>query len=140
MSPLRPFHLAIVVHDLELARDFYEGTLGCTTGRESKKWIDFNFFGHQLVTHLDASKRISEIANEVDGDRVPVPHFGIILKKEDWESLSQKLSGTNVNFIIKPRTRFKKNAGEQSILFIEDPSGNALEFKSFQNDSNIFKR
>ncbi len=129
-----------MVHDLELARDFYEGTLGYNTGRESKKWIDFNFFGHQLVTHLDASKRISEIANEVDGDRVPVPHFGIILKKEDWESLSQKLSGTNVNFIIKPRTRFKKNAGEQSILFIEDPSGNALEFKSFQNDSNIFKR
>ncbi len=140
MSPLRPFHLAIPVHDLELARDFYEGTLGCSTGRESKKWIDFNFFGHQLVTHLDASKRISKIANEVDGDRVPVPHFGIILKKEDWESLSQKLSGTNVNFIIKPRTRFKKNAGEQSTLFIEDPSGNALEFKSFQNDSNIFKR
>jgi len=85
MSPLRPFHLAIPVHDLELARDFYEGTLGCSTGRESKKWIDFNFFGHQLVTHLDASKRISKIANEVDGDRVPVPHFGIILKKEDWE-------------------------------------------------------
>jgi len=140
MSPLRPFHLAIVVHDLELARDFYEGTLGCSTGRESKKWIDFNFFGHQLVTHLDASKRISEIANEVDGDRVPVPHFGIILKKENWESLSQKLSGTNVNFIIKPRTRFKKNAGEQSTLFIEDPSGNTLEFKSFQNDSNIFKK
>lgn len=140
MSPLRPFHLAIPVHDLELARDFYEGTLGCSTGRESKKWIDFNFFGHQLVTHLDASKRISEIANEVDGDRVPVPHFGIILKKEDWESLSQKLSGTNVNFIIKPRTRFKKNAGEQSTLFIEDPSGNTLEFKSFQNDSNIFKK
>jgi len=140
MSSLRPFHLAIPVHDLELARQFYEGTLGCSKGRESKKWIDFNFFGHQLVTHLDASKHISEIANEVDGNRVPVPHFGIILKKKDWDTLAQKLSAAKIKFIIEPRTRFKSNAGEQSTMFIKDPSGNALEFKSFQNDSNIFKR
>lgn len=137
---LRPFHLAIPVHDLELARDFYGNILGCTSGRESNKWIDFDFFGHQLVTHLDVSNRISDIENKVDGDRVPVPHFGIILEKKDWDSLAQNLSESSVIFIIEPRTRFKGKAGEQSTMFIKDPSGNALEFKSFQNDSEIFKR
>ena len=138
MSAIRPFHLAILVHDLEKALEFYGGVLGCSTGRESENWIDFNFFGHQLVTHLDKSMNISDFTNTVDGDRVPVPHFGIILKKKNWDTLAKKLSAANVEFIIEPRTRFKDNAGEQSTMFIKDPSGNALEFKSFQDDDHIF--
>ena len=140
MSAIRPFHLAIPVHDLEIAREFYGDILGCSTGRESENWIDFNFFGHQLVTHLDKNMNISDSTNTVDGDRVPVPHFGIILKKKDWDILAKKLSAANVDFIIEPRTRFKDNTGEQSTMFIKDPSGNALEFKSFQDDGHIFTR
>ena len=138
MSAIRPFHLAIPVHDLEIAREFYGDILGCSTGRESENWIDFNFFGHQLVTHLDKNMNISDSTNTVDGNRVPVPHFGIILKKKDWDTLAKKLSAANVDFIIEPRTRFKNNTGEQSTMFIKDPSGNALEFKSFHDDGHIF--
>ena len=138
MSAIRPFHLAIPVHDLEIAREFYGDILGCSTGRESENWIDFNFFGHQLVTHLDKNMNISDSTNTVDGNRVPVPHFGIILKKKDWDTLAKKLSAANVNFIVEPRTRFKNNTGEQSTMFIKDPSGNALEFKSFHDDGHIF--
>ena len=140
MSAIRPFHLAIPVHDLEIAREFYGDILGCSTGRESENWIDFNFFGHQLVTHLDKNMNISDSTNTVDGDRVPVPHFGIILKKKNWDTLAKKLSAANVEFIIEPRTRFKDNTGEQSTMFMKDPSGNALEFKSFQDDGHIFTR
>ena len=140
MSAIRPFHLAIPVHDLEIAREFYGDILGCSTGRESEDWIDFNFFGHQLVTHLDKNMNISDSTNTVDGNRVPVPHFGIILKKKDWDTLAKKLSAANVDFIVEPRTRFKDNTGEQSTMFIKDPSGNALEFKSFQDDGHIFTR
>ena len=138
MSAIRPFHLAIPVHDLEIAREFYGDILGCSTGRESEDWIDFNFFGHQLVTHLDKNMNISDSTNTVDGNRVPVPHFGIILKKKDWDTLAKKLSAANVDFIVEPRTRFKDNTGEQSTMFIKDPSGNALEFKSFHDDGHIF--
>ncbi len=140
MSTLRPFHLAIPVHNLDLAREFYGDILGCTTGRESEHWIDFNFFEHQLVTHLSINKSVSDVVNIVDGDRVPVPHFGIILEKKVWDTMVQNLSELGVKFIIEPRTRFKGKTGEQSTLFIKDPSGNVLEFKSFQNDINIFKR
>lgn len=140
MSAIRPFHLAIPVHDLEIAREFYGDILGCSTGRESKNWIDFNFFGHQLVTHLDKNMNISDSTNTVDGDRVPVPHFGIILKRKDWYTLAHNLSSSNIDFIIEPRTRFKNNTGEQSTMFIKDPSGNALEFKSFHDDGHIFRR
>ena len=140
MSAIRPFHLAIPVHDLEIAREFYGDILGCSTGRESENWIDFNFFGHQLVTHLDKNMNISDSTNTVDGNRVPVPHFGIILKKKDWDTLAHHLSSSNIDFIIEPRTRFKDNSGEQSTMFIKDPSGNALEFKSFHDDGHIFTR
>lgn len=140
MSSLRPFHLAIPVHDLDQAHAFYAGVLGCTTGRETKRWIDFNFFGHQLVTHLDTSANANKFTNPVDGDKVPVPHFGVILKKKDWDILANKLSKAKVKFIIEPRTRFKGNAGEQSTLFIKDTSGNVLEFKSFQDDKEIFRK
>ena len=140
MSAIRPFHLAILVHDLEKAREFYGGVLGCSTGRESENWIDFNFFGHQLVTHLDKNMNISDSTNTVDGDRVPVPHFGIILKRKDWYTLAHNLSSSNIDFIIEPRTRFKNNTGEQSTMFIKDPSGNALEFKSFHDDGHIFRK
>ena len=138
MSAIRPFHLAIPVHDLEIARELYGDILGCSTGRESENWIDFNFFGHQLVTHLDKNMQISDSTNTVDGDRVPLPHFGIILKKKDWDTLAHHLSSSNIDFIIEPRTRFKDNSGEQSTMFIKDPSGNALEFKSFHDDGHIF--
>ena len=140
MSAIRPFHLAIPVHDLEIAREFYGDILGCSTGRESENWIDFNFFGHQLVTHLDKNMNISDSTNTVDGDRVPVPHFGIILKRKDWYTLAHNLSSSNIDFIIEPRTRFKNNTGEQSTMFIKDPSGNALEFKSFHDDGHIFRK
>ena len=140
MSAIRPFHLAIPVHDLEIAREFYGDILGCSTGRESENWIDFNFFGHQLVTHLDKNMNIFDSTNTVDGDRVPVPHFGIILKRKDWYTLAHNLSSSNIDFIIEPRTRFKNNTGEQSTMFIKDPSGNALEFKSFHDDGHIFRR
>ena len=140
MSAIRPFHLAIPVHDLEIALEFYGDILGCSTGRESENWIDFNFFGHQLVTHLDKNMNISDSTNTEDGNRVPVPHFGIILKKKDWDTLAKKLSAANVDFIVEPRTRFKDNSSEQSTMFIKDPSGNALEFKSFHDDGHIFRR
>ena len=100
MSAIRPFHLAIPVHDLEIAREFYGDILGCSAGRESENWIDFNFFGHQLVTHLDKNMNISDSTNTVDGNRVPLPHFGIILKKKDWDTLAKKLSAANVDFIV----------------------------------------
>ncbi len=140
MPGLRPFHLAIPVSDLEHARQFYSGKLGCTTGRESERWVDYHFFGHQLVTHLDLSSSAKPVDNPVDGDQVPARHFGIILKPTDWNKLVDKLKISNTKFLIKPKTRFKGKAGEQSTFFILDPSGNALEFKSFKDDSVIFRK
>lgn len=135
---MRPrFHLAFPVHDLEAARGFYAGLLGCGVGRESGRWIDFDFHGHQITAHL-AAERDQAPVNPVDGDRVPVRHFGLILAREDWDALAQKLARAGAQFLIEPRVRFAGRPGEQATMFVRDPSGNALEFKSFADESAIF--
>lgn len=135
---MRPrFHLAFPVHDLEAARSFYVGLLGCGVGRESSAWIDFDFHGHQITAHL-ADARGEPNANAVDGDRVPVRHFGVILERAAWEALAQRLKDAGLPFLIKPRVRFRGRPGEQATMFVRDPSGNALEFKSFADEAAIF--
>jgi extradiol dioxygenase family protein len=137
-AALRPFHLAFPVADLEAARIFYTEVLGCRVGRTDPRWIDFDFFGHQITAHLvdDAAAEIAR--NPVDGDRVPVRHFGVILRRADWDALAERLERANADFIIRPRIRFRGEPGEQATLFVRDPSGNALEFKSFEDDAGIF--
>ena len=132
------FHLAFPVDDLEQAREFYGGVLGCEEGRSSEIWVDFNLYGHQIVTHLVPGRAGVESTNPVDKDNVPIPHFGIILQMEDWKELSQRLRAKNVEFIIEPKIRFRGEVGEQATMFFLDPSGNALEFKGFQDFSNVF--
>jgi uncharacterized protein len=136
---MRPrFHLAFPVHDLEAARSFYAGLLGCGVGRESSRWIDFDFHGHQISAHLADTGDTA--ANLVDGDAVPVRHFGLILARSDWDALAERLKAAGADFIIEPRVRFQGRPGEQATLFVRDPSGNALEFKSFAEESAIFAR
>ena len=137
---LRPFHLAFPVHDLAAARAFYGGVIGCEEGRSSDHWIDFNFYGHQIVTHLDPSARAIAVHNPVDGHDVPVPHFGIILDMVQWEELAARLKAAGTHFGIEPHIRFKGEVGEQATMFFQDPSGNALEFKAFADDSRIFAK
>lgn len=134
-----PFHLAFPVSDLDASRDFYCGTLGCRVGRESGQWIDLDFFGHQITAHLTQYRDQPEV-NTVDGDRVPVRHFGVILDWEAWQALVERLEQRGTPFLIAPRVRFRGQAGEQATLFITDPSGNALEFKAFRDPSRIFER
>jgi extradiol dioxygenase family protein len=140
-SSIRPFHLAIPVRDIAESRDFYGQLLGLDEGRSSEEWIDWNLYGHQLVTHLNPNLgpegKVSVHVNGVDGQGVPVPHFGVVLTIEDWQHLAQRLAG-KVEFIIEPYTRFKGEAGEQSTLFFSDPSGNALEFKAFADLGQLF--
>ncbi|MEN8771778.1 MAG: VOC family protein [Glaciecola sp.] len=140
MSSLRPFHLAFPVTDLALATSFYGELLGCEKGRESDQWIDWNFFGHQVVTHLVAAMPSAPVSNAVDNHSVPVPHFGVVLTLEDWQVLADKLKAHNVKFVIEPYTRFKGEVGEQSTLFLLDPFGNALEFKAFADLSSLFAK
>lgn len=144
----RPFHLAIPVHDLEAARAFYEGLLGCRIGRADVRWIDFDFFGHQVTAHLCPAPAGgvtgpdgtgSDATNPVDDRDVPVRHFGVILEPGDWSSLAGRLVGAGVEFLIEPTTRFAGTAGQQSTMFLRDPSGNALEFKAFASDEQIFR-
>jgi uncharacterized protein len=135
---LRPFHLAFPVHDLAAARTFYGGVMGCAEGRSSDQWIDFDFFGHQIVAHLDPAARTVAVANAVDGHDVPVPHFGVVLTMADWQALAQRLRGAGVAFGIEPHIRFAGQAGEQATMFFCDPSGNALEFKAFADDAMLF--
>ena len=134
------FHLAFPVHDLEKAKTFYTSTLGCPLGRESDNWIDFNLYGHQVVAHLSPKDCMNTKTNPVDGDSIPARHFGVILPWADWEELCKILISRNIEFLIKPRIRFKNVLGEQGTFFIQDPSGNALEFKSFKNDKDVFKK
>jgi extradiol dioxygenase family protein len=131
------FHLAIPVLDLGAAKDFYINILGCSKGRSSAKWIDFNFYGHQLVCH-EVKESINKNMNDVDGNNIPVPHFGIILDWNEFHSLSTDLQSKNINFIIEPTIRFKGKVGEQAIMFLKDPSDNAIEFKSFKNNDEVF--
>lgn len=131
------FHLAFPVHDLEAARGFYRDVLGCAIGRESGRWIDFDFRGHQITAHLTAPAG-ETAANPVDGQQVPVPHFGLILERREWDELAARLKDRGARFLIEPRLRFKDRPGEQATMFVLDPSGNALEFKSFATESAIF--
>ena len=134
------FHLAFPVHDLDAARVFYGEILGCKTGRESNKWIDFNFFDHQIVAHLAPHDCLDWQLNKVDGDHIPSRHFGVILNWYQWEKLYQMINEKNIDYYIKPKIRFKGKPGEQGTFFIQDPSGNILEFKSFKNDSMVFEK
>jgi hypothetical protein len=132
-----PFHLAIPVNDLLKAADFYENILGCQRGRASDSWIDFNLFGHQLVCHfVEEANRVN--TNPVDGDEVPVPHFGVILSFDQFDELVRQLKQKNHIFIIEPKIRFAGQPGEQRTMFLKDPSGNALEFKAFKNLDSLF--
>ena len=136
---MRPFHLAFAVHDLAAARFFYGGVLGCPEGRSSDAWIDFDLYGHQIVTHLSLSAR-DTLSNPVDGHDVPVPHFGIVLTMDQWRTLAARLEAAGTAFDIAPYIRFEGQIGEQATMFFRDPSGNALEFKGFADDSQLFAR
>lgn len=138
MDALRPFHLAIPVRDIESTRAFYVDTLGCSVGRESGRWIDFNFFGHQLSAHVRPEELSPVRTNPVDSEDVPVRHFGIVLAWDDWHALADRLKKKDITFLIGPTLRFKGRVGEQATLFILDPSGNTLEFKSFRDDRQLF--
>jgi extradiol dioxygenase family protein len=135
------FHLAFPVHDLEAARVFYGALLGCREGRAAEgQWIDFDFYGHQIVAHLAPEECGGAIANEVDGKKVPVRHFGLLMNWSQWEVLAERLVEGGADFLIEPYVRFEGQAGEQGTFFVIDPSGNALEFKTFRNESQIFAR
>lgn len=142
---LTPFHLAIQVRDIIEARDFYGRKMGLPEGRSDSQWIDFNLFGHQLVTHLNPqlgkTGKVTSIKNGVDGHGVPVPHFGVVLRFEDWQALAEQVQGFIDEFIIEPYIRFEGQPGEQGTMFFQDPSGNALEFKAFRDiEGQLFAR
>lgn len=135
---LRPFHLAIPVDDITTNRKFYREVLGCAEGRSSDQWVDFDFFGHQLVIHYKEKSSEDKVANPVDGKIVPIPHFGVVLEMAAFQQLSESLKRQNIDFIIKPYIRFEGEVGEQATMFFSDPSGNALEFKAFKNINQLF--
>ena len=140
MNKISPFHLAIPVDNLAICREFYGKTLNCQEGRSSLHWVDFNFFGHQLVIHErpKTNEVPKKVYNPVDGQNVPIPHFGVVLEWEAWHQLKTSVKKHNISFIIEPYIRFKGEAGEQATMFFLDPEGNALEFKSFKNIENLF--
>ncbi len=134
-----PFHIAFPVTNLDEARAFYGGLLGCPEGRSSDTWIDFNLYGHQIVAHLSPKdEHDDDTSNPVDGHDVPVPHFGVVLDMDDWRALAERLRNAGAEFIIEPYTRFEGEPGEQATMFFRDPSGNALEFKAFADRSQLF--
>ncbi len=141
---MQPFHLAIPVIDLEKTRQFYRDILGCSEGRTDSHWVDFDFFGHQLVLHQKPQSEFGteklNPTNEVDGHNVPVPHFGVVLEWEKWEELAQKLKDKNIKFVIEPYLRFEGKVGEQATMFFLDPENNALEFKAFKNIDQLFAK
>ena len=134
----QPFHLAIPVNDLDAAAAFYGELLGCERGRSDTRWIDWNFYGHQLVTHCVDEMPSAPQHNAVDSHAVPVPHFGVVLDMEDWQALADKLQAAGTEFVIEPYVRFKGQPGEQATMFFHDPAGNALEFKAFKSLSQLF--
>ncbi|MDG1682108.1 MAG: VOC family protein [Flavobacteriaceae bacterium] len=140
MNKLTPFHLAIPVDNISKCRNFYKKILGCKEGRSSDHWVDFDFFGHQLVIHYKEKSIEKSHKNIVDGKDVPVPHFGVVLEWNKFQKLSVRLRSKNVKFIIEPYIRFKGLTGEQATMFFKDPSGNALEFKSFKDFNQIFEK
>jgi extradiol dioxygenase family protein len=136
---LTPFHIAVQVRDIDEARQFYGEILGCSEGRSDKNWVDFNLYGHQFVCHLNPhlgkSGKLASHSNPVDGQGVPVPHFGVVLELNDWSALAERVKRRGMQFVIEPYTRFKGQAGEQATMFFLDPTGNALEFKAFKDIS-----
>lgn len=140
MPALPLFHLAFPVTSLEKARAFYGGLLGCTEGRSAPDWVDFDFYGHQIVAHLAPDEAGHRNTNTVDGDNVPVRHFGAILPMEEWALLAGKLQAAGVRFVIEPHVRFKGEVGEQATMFLLDPCGNALEFKAFRDIGRLFAK
>jgi len=140
MPTLSPFHLAFPVHDLAAARAFYGGLLGCAEGRSCDEWIDFDFFGHQLVAHLVPGHARGGAANAVDGHNVPVPHFGVVLTLAEWRIKAEQLQRAGVKFEIEPHIRFPGQPGEQGTMFFYDPSGNALEIKGFEDMGRLFAK
>ena len=135
----RPFHLAFPVYNIDTTIEWYVDILNCSIGRQSRLWVDFNFFGHQISAHKIDKKLSDSETNPVDGHNVPSRHFGIILEMEEWDHLVKRLNKKRAEFIIEPNIRFKGERGEQSTFFIQDPSGNVLEFKTFKNDQMIFE-
>ncbi len=141
VAELSPFHLAFPVHDLAKARAFWGGLMGCAEGRSSEQWVDFDFFGHQIVAHLvPGCDQRDEASNPVDGHGVPVPHFGIVLSLEEFHPLAARLAAAGVQFEIEPYTRFKGQSGEQATMFFRDPSGNAVEIKAFADRTKLFAK
>ena len=140
MNSIPRFHIAFPVHNLESAREFYVDILGCESGRESDSWIDFNLYGHQIVAHLSPDDCSPVSTNPVDKDNIPCRHFGVILEWGQWEVLQNRIKKLEYRFLVEPKIRFKSKKGEQGTFFINDPSGNALEFKSFKNDSMVFEK
>ena len=140
MTALHPFHLAFPVNDLDEARTFYGGLLCCPEGRSSPEWIDFDFYGHQIVAHLAPHETGATSANAVDGHGVPVRHFGVILDMDAWRTLADRLTLAGTDFVIAPYVRFKGEPGEQATMFFRDPSGNAVEFKAFADIGNLFAK
>ena len=140
MSALPPFHLAFPVTSLEKARAFYGGLLGCREGRSAPDWVDFDFYGHQIVAHLAPDEAGHKNTNAVDGDNVPVRHFGAVLPMDEWERLAARLKAAGQGFIIEPHVRFKGEVGEQATMFLLDPCGNALEFKAFKDIGKLFAK
>lgn len=134
----QPFHLAIPVDDLAAAATFYGELIGCERGRSDTRWIDWNFYGHQLVTHLVDAMPSAPSHNAVDSHAVPVPHFGVVLDMDDWQALADRLKAANIQFVIEPYVRFKGQTGEQATMFFHDPAGNALEFKAFASLDQLF--
>ena len=140
MNTYKRFHLAFPVKNLNETKDFYKKILNCKIGRESESWVDFNLYGHQIVAHLAPEECSHVISNKVDEDQIPCRHFGVILDWHEWEGLYKKLDLLKINFLINPKIRFKNKSGEQGTFFIKDPSGNVLEFKTFKNDADVFKK
>lgn len=137
---MNPFHLAFPVHDLSAARAFYGDLLGCPEGRSSPEWVDFDLMGHQIVAHLAPDECRAASVNDVDGDAVPVRHFGVVLAMAEWQALAARLQAAGTRFVIEPHVRFKGEVGEQATMFFFDPSGNALEFKAFADISQLFAK
>ena len=137
---LSPFHLAFPVDDLAAARRFYGELLGCPEGRSAEEWVDFDLFGHQIVAHLAPGETRRRSINEVDGEDVPVPHFGVVLGMDEWKSLADRLKSAGVKFVIAPTVRFEGQPGEQATMFFLDPAGNALEFKAMADPANLFAK
>ncbi len=140
MKSIPPFHVAIPVHDVQLARVFYRDVLGCEEGRSADKWVDFNLYGHQFVIHYKPKSEHETHTNEVDGHNVPVPHYGVVLPWEEWDILADRLRAADITFVIAPYIRFEGQPGEQATMFFLDPCGNALEFKAFKDISQMFAK